>query len=83
MILETCLKTYENVNGYHNVKMHGIRVATARKNSNIDGIHIQLSSSVTILNSKIKTSDDCISIGPSNTNLWIENIACGLGHEIK
>ncbi|KAM3702181.1 hypothetical protein ACJW31_04G005900 [Castanea mollissima] len=50
---------------------------------NTNGIHIQLSSSVTILNSKVRTGDDCISIGPGTTNLWIENVACGLGHGIS
>ena len=63
--------------------MQGIRVTAAGNSPNTDGIHVQLSSSVTILNSKIETGDDCISIGPGTTNLWIENVACGPGHEIK
>ncbi|XP_065636772.1 polygalacturonase [Quercus suber] len=71
------------VNGCHNVKMQGIRVTAAGNSPNTDGIHVQLSSSVTILNSKIRTGDDCISIGPGTTNLWIENVACGPGHGIS
>ena len=71
------------VNGCHNVKMQDIRVIAAKNSPNTDGIHVQLSSSVTILNSKIKTGDDCISIGPGTTNLWIENVACGPGHGIR
>ncbi|KAL4631857.1 hypothetical protein ACB092_04G007900 [Castanea dentata] len=71
------------VNGCHNVKMQGVRVTAAGNSPNTDGIHVQLSSSVTILDSKIGTGDDCISIGPGTTNLWIENVACGPGHGIS
>ena len=63
--------------------MQDIRVIAAKNSPNTDGIHVQLSSSVTILNSKIGTGDDCISIGPGTTNLWIENVACGPGHGIR
>ena len=51
------------INGCNNVKM--------------EGVHIQFSTGVTILNSKIGTGDDCVSVGPDTTNLWIENVACG------
>ena len=71
------------INACHNVKMQGVRVTAAGNSPNTDGIHVQLSSSVTILNSKIGTGDDCISIGPGTTNLWIENVACGPGHGIR
>ncbi|KAM3702180.1 hypothetical protein ACB094_04G005900 [Castanea mollissima] len=71
------------VNGCHNVKMQGVRVTADGNSPNTDGIHVQLSSSVTILDSKIGTGDDCISIGPGTTNLWIENVACGPGHGIS
>ncbi|XP_065622685.1 polygalacturonase [Quercus suber] len=71
------------VNACHNVKMQDVKVTAAGNSPNTDGIHVQLSSSVTILNSKIGTGDDCISIGPGTTNLWIENVACGPGHGIS
>jgi polygalacturonase len=71
------------VNGCENVKMQGIKVTADGNSPNTDGIHVQLSSGVTILDSKIGTGDDCISIGPGATNLWIENIACGPGHGIR
>ncbi|KAF3959825.1 hypothetical protein CMV_015399 [Castanea mollissima] len=71
------------VNGCNNVKMQGVRVTAAGNSPNSDGIHVQLSSSISILNSKIGTGDDCISIGPGTTNLWIENVACGPGHGIS
>nr|WAU86942.1 birch protein [Betula platyphylla] len=71
------------VNGCQNVKMQGVKVSADGNSPNTDGIHVQLSSGVTILNSKIRTGDDCISIGPGTTNLWIENVACGPGHGIS
>lgn len=71
------------INGCHNVKMHGVMVTAAGNSPNTDGIHVQLSSSVTILNTRIQTGDDCVSIGPGASNLWMENIACGPGHGIR
>ncbi|KAJ7969265.1 Polygalacturonase [Quillaja saponaria] len=71
------------INGCHNVKMQDVTVSAAGNSPNTDGIHVQSSSGVAILNSKIQTGDDCISIGPGTSNLWIENIACGPGHGIS
>ncbi|XP_050368891.1 polygalacturonase-like [Argentina anserina] len=71
------------VNGCRNVKMQGIKVSASGNSPNTDGIHVQMSSGVTILNSKISTGDDCVSIGPGTSNLWIENVACGPGHGIS
>ncbi|XP_015879521.2 polygalacturonase [Ziziphus jujuba] len=71
------------VNGCENVKMQGVKVSASGNSPNTDGIHVQLSSGVTILNSKIGTGDDCVSIGPGTTNLWIENVGCGPGHGIS
>ncbi|KAE9597327.1 hypothetical protein Lal_00007398 [Lupinus albus] len=70
-------------NGCKNVKAQGVTVVADGNSPNTDGIHVQMSSHVTILNSKIRTGDDCISIGPGTTNLWIENVACGPGHGIS
>ncbi|KAL6225261.1 hypothetical protein ACLB2K_004112 [Fragaria x ananassa] len=71
------------INGCHNVKMLGVRVSASGNSPNTDGIHVQMSTGVTILNSKISTGDDCVSIGPGTSNLWIENVACGPGHGIS
>lgn len=71
------------VNGCRDVKIQGVKVSAAGNSPNTDGIHVQLSSGVTILNSKISTGDDCVSIGPGTTNLWIENVLCGPGHGIR
>ena len=71
------------VNACNNVNMQGVRVIAAGNSPNTNGIHVESSSSVTILNSNMQTGDDCISIGPGTTNLWIENVACGPGHGIR
>ncbi|KAF3453866.1 hypothetical protein FNV43_RR04307 [Rhamnella rubrinervis] len=71
------------INGCHNVKMLGVKVSASGDSPNTDGIHVQMSTGVTILNSKMSTGDDCVSIGPGTTNLWIENVACGPGHGIS
>ncbi|KAH0773899.1 hypothetical protein KY290_011036 [Solanum tuberosum] len=67
----------------HNAKLQGVKISAPGNSPNTDGIHLQSSSDVTILNSQIGTGDDCISIGPGNSNLWFENIACGPGHGIS
>ncbi|KAL4035555.1 hypothetical protein IC575_004257 [Cucumis melo] len=71
------------INGCQNVTMRGIKVLASGNSPNTDGIHVQMSSNVAVLNSKIGTGDDCISIGPGTSNLRIENIVCGPGHGIS
>ena len=71
------------VNGCKNVKMQGVTVSASGTSPNTDGIHVQLSTGVTIANTNIRTGDDCISIGAGTTNMWMENINCGPGHGIR
>ncbi|WMV56819.1 hypothetical protein MTR67_050204 [Solanum verrucosum] len=71
------------VDGCHNAMIQGVKVLSPGNSPNTDGIHVQSSSGVSIMNSNIGTGDDCISIGPGNSNLWIEGIACGPGHGIS
>ncbi|KAH0699266.1 polygalacturonase-like [Solanum tuberosum] len=71
------------VDGCHNVKLQGMKVLAQGNSKNTDGIHVKLSSGVSIVNSQIGTGDDCVSIGPGTSNLWIEGIACGPGHGIS
>ncbi|KDO51587.1 hypothetical protein CISIN_1g047296mg [Citrus sinensis] len=51
------------INGCHNVKVQGMRVSASGNSPNTDGIHVQSSSDVTILNARIGTGDDCVSVG--------------------
>ncbi|XP_057527748.1 polygalacturonase-like [Amaranthus tricolor] len=69
--------------GCKNVKVEGVKISTSGRSPNTDGIHVQLSNGVTILNSNIATGDDCVSVGAGTTNLWIENMACGPGHGVS
>lgn len=55
----------------------------AGNSPNTDGIHIQLSRNVAVINSSVRTGDDCVSIGPGTKNLWIERITCGPGHGVR
>ncbi|KAL2529882.1 Pectin lyase-like superfamily protein [Forsythia ovata] len=71
------------IDGCSNAKLVGMKVFAPGNSPNTDGIHVEKSTGVTILNSKIGTGDDCVSIGPGTSNLWIENIACGPGHGIS
>ncbi|KAF8388649.1 hypothetical protein HHK36_027326 [Tetracentron sinense] len=71
------------INGCQNVNIRGVKITASGNSPNTDGIHVQLSTGVTIMNSGIKTGDDCISVGPGTKNLWIEQIACGPGHGIS
>ncbi|KAK9293011.1 hypothetical protein L1049_020995 [Liquidambar formosana] len=71
------------INGCQNVHIQGVKIHAAGNSPNTDGIHVQLSRNVAIMDSTIKTGDDCISIGPGTNSLWIEDISCGPGHGIS
>ncbi|XP_019157362.1 PREDICTED: polygalacturonase-like [Ipomoea nil] len=70
-------KFHIRIDSCHNAKLQRVKISAPGNSPNTDGIHVQSSSGVTILNSHIGTGDDCISMGLGNSNLWIENIACG------
>ncbi|WCJ25733.1 Pectin lyase-like superfamily protein [Euphorbia peplus] len=70
-------------NGCKDVHVENVKVVADGNSPNTDGIHVQLSTDVSIINSSIKTGDDCISIGPGTKNLWVEGVRCGPGHGIS
>ncbi|XP_009605156.1 polygalacturonase-like [Nicotiana tomentosiformis] len=75
--------THIVINSCNNVMVRKVRTIAPDQSPNTDGIHVQSSTGVTIIDSRFKTGDDCISIGPGTRNLWMENILCGPGHGVS
>jgi polygalacturonase len=69
--------------GCNGVTLQGINIIAPESSPNTDGIHVESSTGVTIIQANIKTGDDCISIGPGTSHLWIEGVNCGPGHGIR
>ncbi|XP_039133169.1 polygalacturonase-like [Dioscorea cayenensis subsp. rotundata] len=69
--------------GSTGVTLQGMNIIAPENSPNTDGIHIQMSSGVTIQSSSMRTGDDCISLGAGSTNIWMERISCGPGHGIS
>ncbi|KAF2325600.1 hypothetical protein GH714_030976 [Hevea brasiliensis] len=70
------------INSCQNVIVQNVKVSAA-SNSQTPMVFTLNHHRVTILNSKIGTGDDCVSVGPGTANLWVENVACGPGHGIS
>ncbi|PIA50466.1 hypothetical protein AQUCO_01300893v1 [Aquilegia coerulea] len=71
------------IHSSENVIVQGVRIYAPQESPNTDGIHVQNSLNVSILDTGIKTGDDCVSIGPGTKNLLIQRVACGPGHGIS
>ncbi|XP_074293837.1 polygalacturonase-like [Silene latifolia] len=71
------------ITGCQNVHIEGVDVIASADSPNTDGIHVQSSTHVTIIDSTMRTGDDCISIGPGVKNVHIEDVLCGPGHGIS
>ncbi|MCL7048593.1 hypothetical protein MKW94_007211, partial [Papaver nudicaule] len=70
------------INGCNNMKVTQAILIAPDQSPNTDGIDIHASTGVTIIDSSIKTGDDCIAIGPGTKNLLVQRVACGPGHGI-
>ncbi|PKA64283.1 Polygalacturonase [Apostasia shenzhenica] len=65
------------------VTMQGLTITAPANSPNTDGVHVHMSTGVTITGSAMRTGDDCISLGPGVTDAWIYNIRCGPGHGVS
>ncbi|PON74215.1 Glycoside hydrolase [Parasponia andersonii] len=66
-----------------NVQVVNLRVIAPGNSPNTDGIHITDTQNIQIMNSVIKTGDDCISIVSGSKNVRATDITCGPGHGIS
>ncbi|OVA20758.1 Glycoside hydrolase [Macleaya cordata] len=65
------------------VKVDNITISSPENSPNTDGIHLQNSKDVEILNSNIGCGDDCVSIQTGCSNIHVHHTNCGPGHGIS
>lgn len=80
----------KNSKGFHmniyasdSIIVSNVNITAPGNSPNTDGIHVSLSSNITITSSTIGVGDDCVSIGGGCTNISVSNVKCGPGHGIR
>ncbi|XP_071686667.1 polygalacturonase-like isoform X2 [Rutidosis leptorrhynchoides] len=66
--------------GCDNTTLDHITINAPGDSVNTDGVHTSKLNGLKILNSDIKTGDDCISFGEGSKNIHVEKVTCGPGH---
>jgi galacturan 1,4-alpha-galacturonidase len=69
--------------GSQDVTIHRVTIRAPRDSPNTDGVHIQGSSNVRIIDTAIATGDDCVSVGPGSADITVSGVFCGPGHGIS
>ncbi|XP_044478103.1 exopolygalacturonase-like [Mangifera indica] len=72
-----------NVLGCNELTFQRVNIIAPADSHNTDGIHIGRSNGIKIIDSDIRTGDDCVSIGDGSKNISITNVKCGPGHGIS
>ncbi|TXG55487.1 hypothetical protein EZV62_020743 [Acer yangbiense] len=72
-----------NVLSCNNFTFSRFTISAPEHSLNTDGIHIARSTRVNVLDSKIATGDDCVSLGNGNNQITIKRVTCGPGHGIS
>ncbi|KAI3440935.1 uncharacterized protein J3R85_002968 [Psidium guajava] len=72
-----------NVLGCKNVTFQHFTVTAPGDSLNTDGIHIGRSVGINIIDSNIRTGDDCVSIGDGSQQIFVTRVNCGPGHGIS
>ncbi|XP_059654742.1 polygalacturonase ADPG1-like [Cornus florida] len=76
-------QTHVLIMGCNRMNVQNVMIKSPGDSPNTDGIHIHASHNISVIQSKIESGDDCISIGDYISNLYISNIECGPGHGIS
>ncbi|KAF5459501.1 hypothetical protein F2P56_023442, partial [Juglans regia] len=72
-----------NLLGCKNVTFQRVNIIAPGNSPNTDGIHLGRSSGIRILDTKIATGDDCVSIGDGSRDILVQRVTCGPGHGIS
>ncbi|KAJ4707899.1 putative Pectin lyase-like superfamily protein [Melia azedarach] len=76
-------KNHITINGCNGVSVANIHIDSPENSPNTDGIDISASTHVNILDSSIKSGDDCIAVNGACSFINVTGVACGPGHGIS
>ncbi|KAL8522417.1 hypothetical protein ACS0TY_012528 [Phlomoides rotata] len=66
----------------NNVTFQRFRVSAPDESPNTDSIHIARGNNIKVIDSIIETGDDCVSMGDDLSDVLIQNVSYGPGHDI-